>query len=362
MPIDVLILVEDAGAANMAAPLPAALAAEGLDAVLVADGVGARQFDGLGVPYRTAEAAVPVLLAALAPRLVVVGSSERPATRAPALVAAARAKGCAVVGLVDGPANAALRFRAAMPDTLLVADAVTAAAYATLGVAAARVLVVGHPHHDRVRAARAALDVEGRATVRARVLPSAPPDGYVVVLLTERSDGLDESRFRRAPDWTLHGRGGADSRTDVVIEEVLDALAARSPAPWIVLRPHPAENPGAYDRFVPEVARVSRSEPLFDLLYAADLVVGLTSVALDEAVLLGRPTLAVVPRAVERAWLASAALGLTPVVATRAALRDLVAAPPPPPDATRLATAFPVGAAARAARALAAMMGVEARA
>lgn len=354
MRADVLILVEDAGAANMAAPLPAALGALGLGAALVADAGGAAQLAALGVDHRHVEGRdAAALLATFRPRLVVVGSSERADPLGPRMVAAARAAGLATAGLVDGPANADRRFRGVPPDRLLLADAATAAAYADLGLARAALAVVGHPHHDRVRAERAALDASGRAASRARVVPAAPADRPVLVILAERSSGLDPAAFRCAPSWTLGGRGASDARTDVVIEEILDALAPLAPRPWVVLRPHPAEPSDAYARFAPEVDGTGRAEPLFPLLHAADLVVGLTSAALDEAALLGRPTLAVVPRAAEAAWLASAAAGITPVAATRAALHARLRAPWPAPDQTALDRAFPPGAAARAARALA---------
>lgn len=358
---DVLILVEDAGAANMAAPLPAALAQLGLSTRLVAAGAAARQLRDLGTPSEPLDGrSAKTLLADAAPRLVTVGTSEDRDAVGLELVAAARALSIPSAGLVDAPTNATSRFRGRgpaafghAPDALLVADAVTRTAYVSAGFAAPRIEIVGHPHHDRLRAERRRLDAEGRAVVRARVLPDAPAGRPVLVLLAEASDGLDPAQFRRTDDYTLFGRGRSDRRTDIVIEEVLDAAATMVPRPWIVLRPHAKNGADEFDGYRAEVGCLGRDEPLFDLLHAADLVVGLTTAALDEAALLGRPTLSVVPRAAEAAWLASA--GLTPIAHDRAMLRRMLserigAAGTSADDLDR---AFPPGAAARAARALA---------
>ncbi|MEX2649731.1 MAG: hypothetical protein WD673_12040 [Alphaproteobacteria bacterium] len=361
MRTDVLILVEDAGAANMAAPLPAALEPFGLSTRLVAAGAATRQLRDLGTPSEPLDGrSAKALLADAAPRLVAVGTSEDADAVGLDLVTAARALSIPNAGLVDAPTNATSRFRGRgsatfghAPDALLVADAATRSDFVAAGWAASRIEVVGHPHRDRVRAERRRLDVEGRASARARVLPDAPADRPVLVLLAEASDGLDPAQFRRTDDYTLLGRGRGHRRTDIVIEEVLDAAATMVPRPWILLRPHAKNGAGEFDGYRAKVGRLGRDETMFDLLYAADLVVGLTTAALDEAALLGRPTLSVVPRAAEAAWLASA--GLTPVAHDRAMLRHMLserigAAGPRADDLDR---AFPPGATERAARALA---------
>jgi hypothetical protein len=57
------------------------------------------------------------------------------------------------------------------------------------------------------------------------------------------------------------------------------------------------------------------------MVWAADLVIGMTTMLLLEAYLLGRPTLAVLPRISEKEWLVTLSNGLTPTVATH---NDLV--------------------------------------
>ncbi|HEX2188392.1 MAG TPA: hypothetical protein VHG51_05810 [Longimicrobiaceae bacterium] len=328
--VDVLVYVEDPGAASYAADLPAALAAGGVGALLLAGGSAAGYLRERGRPAE----AVPEgesaegLLDALRPRLVVVGTSEDPDTPGLALVDAARSRGIGTVGLVDAFPNAAHRFRGRgddplghAPDWLAVPDEWTRQAFVELGAPPARVVVCGHPQYDRVRALAEELGREGRAAVRARVLPNAG-DRPVIVFVAEVSTGLDPAQYRKSAEYTLQGRGWSTGRTEVVLEELLDAAAGLDPRPCFVLRLHPKNTAEELASYAEEVDMVSAGGSALELAYAADLVAGMTSMLLLEADLLGTPTLAVVPRPVERDWLPSIRHGRTPCVTTRERLRD----------------------------------------
>ena len=99
----------------------------------------------------------------------------------------------------------------------------------------------------------------------------------MILFLAELSDGLDPTQFRRGPDYTLHGRGGTDGRTEIVLEELLDAAARVAPDAHVALRLHPktpADLYAAYDR---EIATISAGDNAHAAVFAADLVVGLST-------------------------------------------------------------------------------------
>lgn len=338
---EVLLYVEDPGAANFVADLVLAL---GDRARLYAGGVARVLLDERGVAWLPLELPPAELLARQRPALVLVGTAENPETPGLALVDAARAAGIESAAVVDAPQNAEHRFRgrgsaplAHAPDWILVPDEQTRASYVGLGHPSARALVTGHPQWDRVLQLRAALEREGRAAVQARALPEMPAGAPLVVFLAEISDGFGAARYRRSADYTLAGRGGADGRTEIVLEELLDALAALPRRPSLALRLHPKNDPAEFAAYREELDAISIGGPPYALVFAADLVVGMTTTLLAEAVLLGRPTLAVLPREAERAWLPPVAAEATPVVTTRTALRreltrllaGQAAAPPP---------------------------------
>ena len=96
------------------------------------------------------------------------------------------------------------------------------------------------------------------------------------------------------------------------------------------MRLHPKDKRDEYAPYIDQFDSVSQGGPIAPWLYAADFVVGMTSVALVEAALLDRPTLSIVPRPSESQWLPTIAGGITPMVCQRAdipsALRALVGA------------------------------------
>jgi hypothetical protein len=114
-----------------------------------------------------------------------------------------------------------------------------------------------------------------------------------------------------------------------------------TPRPWVVLRLHPKSRAEDFAACLDNVDAVSSGGDPLPLLWAADVVLGMTSMLLLEAALLGKPHLSVLPRAEERAWLAPLSSGLTPVAVTRAQLAKQLAASVPPPNPERLDEVLP---------------------
>jgi len=330
---DILIYVEDPGAANTVVDLPRALAKRGLGSLTFAAGHAAPYLKSLGADFtgvgESEDAAA--LIGAHGPRLVMAGTSENPDTLGLKLIEAARRRSIVAVSFVDAPGSAEYRFRGRghdplgfAPDWLLAPDDATAGRFRALGFNAHRVVNCGHPHFDRVREMGRALRRRGRAAVRAGVLPDSPDDRPVVVFLAEISGGLIPAAFERGDDYTLAGRGASDRRTDIVLEEFLDAIALVRPRPYIVLRLHPKNQAREFAAYRPEIDVVSQGGSPLELVFAADLVVGMTTTLLFESALIGVPTLSVVPRPLEVEWLTATALGIVPSVNTREALRDIL--------------------------------------
>lgn len=326
---DVMIFVEDPGAANSVAGLPDEFAAHGHRTRLFAAGFAAEYLRQRGVIAETVppDATARRLLSDIRPQLVLVGTSENIDTIGLPLIVEARAHSADTVGVVDAPGNSAYRFRgrrsdplAYAPDWLMVADDRTRREYANLGYPEHRIVVCGHPQFDFVRTEGARLAAEGIGAVRRRLFPRFTGDRPLVVFIAELSSGICDGDYQRTDDYTLSGRGQRDGRTEIVLEEFLDSLSAVEPRPYVVLRLHPKSPPGHLDAFRGEVDEVSAGPPL-DTVYAADLVVGMTSMLVCEAAILGKPTLSIVPRASELPSLPGFELDLVPAVTTREALR-----------------------------------------
>jgi hypothetical protein len=361
---DILAYVEDPGAANFVAGLPHALAATGLKCRLFAGGDARAHLAALGERFEPCAFGVSAgaLADSVQPRLVLCGTAENRDTLGLSLIDAARTRSIPSVGVVDGPSHVVDRFRgrttradAHAPDRIVVPDAPTAAAFQAAGFAAGRIAVAGHPQFDRVRAERRRLETEGREAVRRRTVPDAAPDARIVLFVAELSDGMAPELYRHSPHWTLSGRGTSALRTQIAIEEFLDAGAGLGL--HRILRLHPKNRPEEYAAYRGEFASFNAGGLAYDLVFAADMVVGMTTFLLVEAVLLGRPTLSILPDPAQAAWLPSAVAGLTPTVSRRPdilpMLRNQLVTEPDQDLTTR---SFPEGATAQVALIVASML------
>ena len=333
MRTDLLIHVEDPGAANWIAVLMPALVVPKFAAAGIADGVARRYLADRGVLLADDDSAPAELIRRHAPRSVLVGTSENPETRGLGLLDAARARGIASLAIVDQPSNVEHRFRgrsttpfAHAPDRIIVPDRRTADALSALGMAASRIVIVGNPHLDSVRVRGAALAATGRQAVRAGLFGVIDPARPLVTFVSEVGYALNPEGEQWEREGRFAGRGATRYRTAVVLEEVLDALALMTPPPALVLRLHPKNSEREFAAYHQEVAAISHGGDPLAAVFAADLVIGMTSALLEEAHVIGCRTLAVLPRPEERTWLAELADGKIPVVEDRASLRSCLLA------------------------------------
>jgi len=319
MSADILMFVEDPGAANWVAAILPHLGAAGIGVRLIAEGTAAPYLAERGIksdtPPQGVEAA-RMLLDSDQHRLVMVGTSENLDTLGLSLIAEARRRGLPTVSFVDQAVNAQHRFRgrtrnpmAFAPDTLLLPHETARRAFAALGFAPEQLIVTGHPHYDRLREAAQTFAREGRATLRARVCPQAPAGRPLIVFLAEIGYVVNPEGAQWERDLLFAGRGKdfprgkATYRTAVVLEELLDAVAGLTPRPFVVVRLHPKNAADEFSTYASEVDAFSSGGDPLPLVFAADLVVGMASALLEEAHIMGRPTLSILPRAEEREWL-----------------------------------------------------------
>jgi len=353
---DVLVFVEDPGAANVVADLPAMLDRRGWRMHLATAGAAT---DFLRARGFASEALHPgcdleSIVARRAPGLVAIGTAENPDTFGLTLVAIAQRRGIPTVGLVDASTNLSHRFRGrsddplrSCPGTVIVPDMTSRDEFVEMGLASDRVVVAGHPHWDHVRIAGQLLQRQDRSKLRQRLFGSAIADRPVLVFASELSVGLNPQEYQYSADYSLVGDGTSRGRTEIVIEEFLRAIAPTRGDVHLVLRLHPKNLSDDLSSYRAAFDAVSQAEPSLELLHAADAVVGMTSMLMIEAALLGRPTLAILPRAVEAGWLPTIKAEVTRYATTRGAVTEEITkllASPCAADRPALDRLFPPGA------------------
>jgi hypothetical protein len=328
---NVVVFVEDPGAVNCVAPFVSnAIATNSLKITLLSAGQATKLLEARGLcPIEVERVGASVeLLKQTRAHWLFVGTSENPESPAFPLIVAARAAGVSSAAIIDSSANAAFRFRGCgadplryAPDWILVPDQWTASEFVALGLSPKRIVLVGHPHYDYLAAAAKGLRELGKDHIRRMVLPELSQGRKVLVFASEISTGLDPQQFRKSADYTLQGRGEATSRTEIVVEEILDAISALEAEgydrPFLVLRRHPKETAEDLASYRESFDCVSDAGAALELLVSADLVVGMSSMLLTEAHFLGTPTISVLPRPMERNWLPIVREGIIPCATNR---------------------------------------------
>jgi len=310
--IDILIFVQDPGAANYVAPLVKGIIDKGLGIKVLTDGIARDHLTLRGIanePISPGMSASDVINE-YAPRLLVVGTACNPDTFAFPLIHAARDAGIQSVGCIDAAMNHEKRFSGRSddalfhaPDWILVPDGSIKKKFVDLGASTDSVIECGHPHYDYVRELGMKFAKKERSTIRTRLFPDLKPDQKVIIFLSEVSARLDPLKAEVIKDYTFTGRGSAKGRTEIILEELLDAAKLLDDTPYVVLRAHPKDDANDYEQYRAELNMVSFGGEPHEMLYAADLVVGMTSMSLLEAALLECNVLSVIPREFEMKWL-----------------------------------------------------------
>ncbi len=325
--------VEDPGAANWFVPLAPALRARGYDLDLCGAGTALAYLAERETPVRDADgASIMQSISEGSYAALLVGTAENPDTLGHRLVDTARACTLPSIGIIDLAVNAAHRFRGNggrplehAPDFLVVPDREAASAFSALGFAVNRIATVGQVHLESILRSAKSISPMRRAKARQFAAPGIPADRPLWVFVSEVGYAFDDPHDASGADFSLRGRGNTHYRTAVVLEELIEVMKELDPAPWLVVRLHPKNKRVEFDLYRSEIQGLSQFGDPVPLIMAADAVVGMTSMLMEEAAALGRPTLSILPRPAERDWLPGLADGKIPVATTREEVRMAVA-------------------------------------
>lgn len=285
-----LVMARDAGAAAALSPVARALIRDAqLGVSIIAFGEAVGLFRARGLPVLSfseapTEKQIESLLTREGTRVLVSGTSMQAASDG-AFWAAARRLGIPSIALLDHWCNYSERFTTtekfdSVPDTIAVMDEAAAAAMQADGCPPDLLLVTGQPHFDELIRDSTTLS---RAEVRQEL--DVDEDRALVVFASE-------------PQARYYGRTLGYTEEEA-LSALLESAAAVAPEAEVVVKLHPLEPADAFSD-LPETedrvaVRVVRAYPPEHLIRAADVVVGMTSVFLLEAVLTGVPTISVRP-------------------------------------------------------------------
>ena len=86
------------------------------------------------------------------------------------------------------------------------------------------------------------------------------------VFAAEISTGMIPALYARSEDYSLHGSGRYHGRTEVVIEEFIQAAAVMQPRPYTILRLHPKNTREELAPFLDAFDDISQGGPGLDVV------------------------------------------------------------------------------------------------
>ena len=326
--INVLIYVEDPGAANFIIGLPLALENEGYNIIVFADARVRTFLKNRSVIAERVSLTAEEYLSIYNPQLVIVGTSHNPDSIGFQFITCAKTKGIVTLSFIDARANVSYRFRGRTddplyyaPDWLVVQDEWTKESFIELGYSKQHIIVCNHPHYDYVREAIKGWDNNKAKEIRNKLGFCCQADQPVIVFIAEPYGAYKPEDELINPYYSLKGRGTRSNYIDIVIEEFLDAILTLELKPFLVLRLHPRSKIEDFAKYSQEFELINNQGTSIEVLYSADIAVGMTSMPLVEAAIIGKPTLSILPLEKDKELLPTIKLGLTKCATTRESIR-----------------------------------------
>ena len=191
-------------------------------------------------------------------------------------------------------------------------------------VASNRVVACSHPHYDWTGDFGARFDWEVIPAMWTDLFPRLKRGLKVILFASECCARLTAGRDFRDIGLSMVGRGKSVGRTEIAMEELLDAASELEERACLVLRIHSKNSASDYETYLAEFDFASERGLSLPIACVSDLVVGITSMLLVEASRLGKKaTLSTLAYENEQNWLHSAWLSVG-AVANRGNLRRIL--------------------------------------
>ena len=320
MKIDILFHIEDPAIINMVSDLFNDLEIKKISFKIIADGFASSRFQNHKELLKVKNISAEEIIEAYTPKLFVFGTSENRESYGFNLINAAKSRDIHSISLVDSWYNYENRFSGKtsdplhyLTDEIYVTDSKTIELFLGLGVPKDRVKLIQNPIFKKV----VDWKKSNKSNPKLITLQANKKNLPVLTFIAEGWDKLNPKNSLKNINYRLFGRGKSKFRTVIVMEELLDSLARTSTEVFKVLRLHPNSN---LDDFMPvanEFNSFSIEDDPYQLCISSTYVLGMTSMLLLEAELLGVRTASILPDINEKEWMPNLTLGTTSVLNCR---------------------------------------------
>ena len=301
MNYDLIIFVEDPGAANFIIDLYRDLKSTNLKFIVVADGTGKQILINFNVNYLDLSSrAKKIIYSNNSAGAFLVGTSERIESEGLKIIEHCRKNNISSISFVDMNINIESRYKGGSdfplkyaPDYLFVIDKSAKSKFIDLGFHKNRIVVVNHPVVNRLH------------TFVRPITKNEINSIKKIVFIDEGIDRLNESNTTKNNQYLFHGTTNSINRTKIIFEELLDALRSIDFDYKLIVRLHPSNKRSFYSKYYTHINRFSKKTKPYILLANADVVVGMTSMLLYEASFINDNHFSIIAQRNEKYWLPS---------------------------------------------------------
>jgi len=320
--IDIIFHIEDPGILNIFQSIKESLDKEQISYKVILDGAATKSIYDFPQIIDTDKESINKILSKEKPKLLLVGTSENKESLGLDMIIEARNFGIYTIGLVDSWYNASNRFKGKtkdslfyIPDEIFVPDMKTFKEFEEIGVPTEILTLIGNPLFKKV------FDWKDsfihKVKTKESFFQNAEEEDLIITFISEGWDRLNIETSRKTNNYKFHGTTNSDFRSIIIMEELIDSLARTKTKAHTVLRIHPNSDIKDFMPVSKSFNQISIYEDAYDLCMYSNVVVGMTSMLLLEAALLGKPTLSILPQEKEKSWMPNIEYGPTSTVTSK---------------------------------------------
>tara|TARA_Y100001970_G_scaffold275247_1_gene376229 strand:+ start:5695 stop:6765 length:1071 start_codon:yes stop_codon:yes gene_type:complete len=318
-----LIFVEDPGAANMIFDFPNLFKNLNSDFQIIANNYAADILHKMNINFVKIENSreIKEFLKGKSFDFFIVGTSENRNSLGLEIINIAKAKNILSIGLIDMSANYQYRFSGNSqnplkfkPDKLIVTDENTKINFINLGFEKENIFICNHPQEERIKNIKYQFINKGKKILK---------KNKRWLFVSEDIDLLNPKESFLNKEYSLYGNSGSKWRTGIVLEEIIESIRKLNPKPDLVVRLHPKNKKSQFLDWSNDITFDDYIDPL-ESVWNSDVILGMTSNLLVEAMYLGKPVFSILTRVKEREWMHELRTGRILSVYNRKDLRNLI--------------------------------------
>ena len=229
-------------------------------------------------------------------KIILIGTSENKKSLLKKIIKEGKKKNIPTFGIVDAAMNLQQRFfinkknrLIYLPDYLFVNDDYTKDQYVKIGIDKSRIYNFGSPHYQNIKNIFFNLKKNKKSNTRIKINNNINNKSFKIYSFF--SEGLYKTyAFQK-------------TRTERVLEKFIKIRQKIKNHPYLIFKPHPKDKKKDYKKYLKYFDAIFLKGNSIDLIYISDAIIGLTSMVMTEAVILGKPTFSIICNKKEKNWL-----------------------------------------------------------